>query len=244
MFVRHGIAVVLAITVLAAGACSGGEGVGSDVPDGATVASPAVDVPVGRLPEGTTYDFGPARGGPAEVGGAYFIGPADAPVTVAVFGDFQCRFCARSEAATAAARRDLLRSGTVRILYLDFPLPVHARSGPAAEFARCTGRVAGARAFWRAYVTLHRTQDRWSSSGTVDAGLRAVALEVGAPWRDVRACMESGAERSAVERHRRIGQRVGVRGTPTSFFNGVPRAGAIDGAEFRRRVDAVQREGP
>lgn len=240
MHVRERVAAVLAIAALATAGCGGGEGAGPEAPDGPAVASQTVDVPVGRLPEGSTYDFGPTGGGPADVSGAFFIGHAGAPVTVAAFGDFECRFCARSEAATAAARRELLESGTVRILYLDFPLPVHARSRSAAEFARCTGRIGGARTFWRAYATLHRTQDLWSTSETVEAGLRAVAREVGTAWSDVRSCMESDSERSAVERHRRLAQRVGVRDTPTNFFNGIPRAGAITGSEFRRLVDAVR----
>jgi protein-disulfide isomerase len=197
-------------------------------------------VPTGRLPEGATYDFGGIRGGEVDVSGAYLNGRPDAPVTVATFGDFQCVFCARSERATAGARAQLLEEGTIRVLYLDFPLPIHARGRPAAEFARCVGRIEGGRGFWESYRRLHRTQDRWTGAGKVEDGLRVVAREVGAEWPTVASCMDTDAEVPTIERFQRLGGRVGVRATPTRFFNGVPRVGAITGAQFRRMVDAVR----
>lgn len=230
------------LALLLAGGCSDPEPPERRVaePDSPRREAPSGPPPVGRLPDGATYDFGPMRGGETDVGGAYFSGRADAPVTVAVFGDFQCAFCARSEAATAAVRKELLEEGTIRVFYLDFPLPMHARGRPAAEFARCVGRTESPRAFWRAYRTLHRTQDRWTTGGPVEEGLRSVAREIGANWSPVASCMEADIELPAIGRLHRIGRRVGIRGTPTSFFNGVPRVGAITGPVFRRMVEATR----
>jgi protein-disulfide isomerase len=229
------------LLVLALGACTGEDTPARQVTEDDTAAARTQDgrVPAGRLPEGATYDFGAMRGGEAEVGGAYYIGRSDAPVTVATFGDFECQFCARSEAATAPARTELLEAGTVRVFYLDFPLPMHARGRPAAEFARCVGRTEGPRAFWRAYRTLHRTQDRWTDARTVEDGLRTVADKLGASWPEAKSCMDADTELPAVVRFQRLGRRVGIRGTPTSFFNGVPRVGAITEPVFRRMVDAA-----
>lgn len=230
------------LVLLVAGACSDREAPARQVADRDTLRrqDPAGPPPAGRLPEGATYDFGPMRGGEADIGGAYFVGRPEAPVTVAVFGDFQCAFCARSEAATARARRELLESGTVRIVYLDFPLPIHARGRPAAEFARCVGRNEGPRAFWRAYRTLHRTQDRWTSGGPVEEGLRSVARDISVDWPAVALCMQADTELPAIDRLQRVGRRVGIRGTPTSFFNGVPRVGAITGPVFREMVEGTK----
>lgn len=230
------------LLLLALGACTGEEAPVRQVAEDDTAVAGTQDgrVPAGRLPEGATYDFGAMRGGEAKVGGAYYIGRPDAPVAVATFGDFECQFCARSEKATARAREELLEAGTIRVLYLDFPLPMHMRGRPAAEFARCVGRVEGAHAFWRTYRTLHRTQDRWTETRTVEDGLRTVAGEVGASWPAVASCMEADTELPTIGRLQRIGRRVGIRGTPTSFFNGVPRVGAITGSVFRRMVDAAQ----
>lgn len=232
------------LLLLAPGACTGEEAPARQVTEDDTAAARTGGgrVPAGRLPEGATYDFGAMRGGEAEVGGAYYIGRSDAPVTVATFGDFQCTFCARSEKATARARGELLEAGTIRVIYLDFPLPMHGRGRPAAEFARCVGRVDGAHAFWGAYRTLHRSQDRWTGARTVEGGLRTVAREVGATWADVESCMDADTELPAIGRFQRLGRRVGIRGTPASFFNGVLRVGAITGPVFRQIVDAARPE--
>lgn len=236
---RFGLAASL-LALFALGACTDQASSAREAASPDSTPTDPGSVPAGRLPPGTTYDFGDGGGGVADVGGAYYLGQPDAPVTVATFGDFQCTFCARSERATAAAREDLLEAGAIRVLYLDFPLSIHARGEPAAEFARCVGRVDGARAFWRTYRALHRRQDSWSRGGTVESGLRQVAEAVGVSWSEVDACMESDVERPAVERFRRLGQGVGVRGTPTSFFNGARRVGAITGPVFRRMVEATR----
>lgn len=233
----------VAAAVLVLAGCAGEDAPARQVAEADSLDGDESEVPAGRLPEGTTYDFGGARGGAAEVGGAHFIGRSDAPVTVATFGDFECQFCARSAKATARAREELLQAGTIRILYLDFPLPMHSRSEAAAEFARCVGRVQGGHAFWQAYQALHETQDRWTRTKTAADGFRTVAEELGVPWPDTRACMESDAERPAIERFRRLGQRVGVRGTPTTFFNGRARMGAITGEQFRELVDRARANG-
>lgn len=240
--IRNAPITAATLLLLAAGACTGGEAPAGEATRADTPAHPSEEgqVPAGRLPEGATYDFGPMRGGEADIGGAYFLGRQDAPVTVVTFGDFQCAFCARSEAATAPARRELLEAGTVRIVYLDFPLPMHDRGRPAAEVARCVGRTEGPRAFWRAYRTLHRTQDRWTTGGPVEEGLRGVGREIGADGPAVASCMEADTELPAIGRLQRIGRRVGIRGTPTSFFNGVPRVGAITGTAFRQMVEATR----
>lgn len=231
----------VSVTVLITG-CGGGNEEGRRPADADTL--PASRVPAGRLPEGAVYDFGSSRGGPADVAGAYFMGRRTAPVTVATFGDFQCRFCARSQEATAAAREELVQAGTVRILYLDFPLGMHPRSGAAAEFARCVGAVEGGATYWRAHEALHQKQERWSAAETAEAGLREVAGAIGASWPEVSACMASDAELPAIRRFRELGRRLGVRGTPTSFFNGMPKVGVMTAGEFRERVADARDPGP
>lgn len=61
------------------------------------------------------------------------LGPSDALVTIVVFSDFQCPFCARAEPTLAAVR---LRYGAdVRIVWRNHPLPFHSHAMPAAEAA-------------------------------------------------------------------------------------------------------------
>jgi protein-disulfide isomerase len=61
-------------------------------------------------------------------------GPADAPVTIVEFSDFQCPHCRQAQATL----QQLLRryAGKVRLVHRDFPVP-QLHPGAAAEAARC-----------------------------------------------------------------------------------------------------------
>src|SRR5205814_1459710 len=83
-------------------------------------------------------------------------GPADAPVSLVEYGDYQCPYCGMAYPIV----EDLLRQrpDTVRYAYRHFPLTnVHPYAEPAAEAAE----AAGARAmFWPAHHWLFQHQDR------------------------------------------------------------------------------------
>ena len=65
------------------------------------------------------------------------LGPANAPVTLVEFGDFQCPFCRAAESTIKAVR--LKYGDRVRLVYADFPLSFHNHSMDAANAARCAG---------------------------------------------------------------------------------------------------------
>lgn len=229
-----GVITIMVLMTVVGAACSG------DAYSLQRAAEKLGDVPATMLEAGETYTFG-EREAVADIGGAYVIGEKDAPVTIAVFADFQCQFCARSHVGTQAVRQELLRNGVIRMVHLDFPLALHNRSEDAAAFARCSGRVAGAAAFWQTYSALYEMQTMWSGWSSAEEAFRRMAESIDVPWDEVSACMDSGDEEAAIDRFRKLGFRVGVRGTPTSFFNGVVRVGALDAELFQALVDEAQR---
>jgi len=64
-------------------------------------------------------------------------GPEAAAVTLVEFSDYQCPFCKRAhdtiEQLVAAYPKD------IRLVFMDYPLPMHNRAAAAAEAARCAG---------------------------------------------------------------------------------------------------------
>src|SRR5258708_2608744 len=72
-----------------------------------------------------------------ELGNAPVRGPRFAPVTIVVWNDFQCPFCAR----LAPPLAELLASSPqdVRLAWKDMPLPFHPTAVPAAIAARAAG---------------------------------------------------------------------------------------------------------
>ena len=96
-------------------------------------------------------------------------GPDRSPVTLAVFSDFQCPFCARFAKAInelPAAERD-----QVRVLYHYFPLSMHKWARSSAEAAACAQRQSG-EAFWGLHDYLFTNQKDLSA-----VNLRARLLE-------------------------------------------------------------------
>src|SRR3989338_5451600 len=72
--------------------------------------------------------------------GPYWLGKADAPVTVVEFTDYQCPFCRRfHQSAFEEIKKNYIDTGKVRFVSRDLPLDIHANAARAAHAARCAG---------------------------------------------------------------------------------------------------------
>ena len=65
---------------------------------------------------------------------------------------------------------DFVRTGRLRLLHRDLPLPQHRYSRLAARYANAAGRLG---AYDLAVDRIFRTQREWSADGNVDASLAA-----------------------------------------------------------------------
>ena len=153
-------------------------------------------------------------------------GPADAPVTIVVFSDFQCPFC-RAVAATLR-RVETVYAGRVRVVFRDFPLGMHPDAPKAAEAARCAGDQGR---FWAMHDAL------FSRAGVTAADLRQHAGAIGLDLEQFAACLERGDHAAAWRADRAAGQRLGVTATPTLFVNGRLLAGAQPFEAFAAVID-------
>src|SRR5581483_3387112 len=90
------------------------------------------------------------------VDGFTSIGPADAPITIVEFSDFQCPFCRAWHQQTY---QPLLAAypGKIRLVYRDFPLTqIHPNAFPAAEAAQCANDQ---NAFWQFHDKLFSSEN-------------------------------------------------------------------------------------
>jgi protein-disulfide isomerase len=171
-------------------------------------------------------------------GGPPSLGPADAPVTIVEFADFECPFCRRLSRAIATAG---LRRGGVRIVFRQFPLAAHPWAWSAATLAACAARQSNA-AFWALHDFLFTDQ---SEIDPGDLGrLAAPTLRAaGVNLAELRACADGPAGRGLVEADINLGRRAGVTGTPTLFINGEPVVGSRTAAELRSLLAAAKAAG-
>jgi protein-disulfide isomerase len=135
--------------------------------------------------------------------GDHYLGPADAPIVLVEYGDYECPHCARAHAVLQPTLQQL--GDDVRFIFRNFPLAeVHPHAPAAADAAESVAAHGGNPAFWDMHDLLFENQDALE---TDDPALVADDLSSGAMTARVRADFKSGV-------------RSGVNGTPTFFVNG------------------------
>ena len=151
--------------------------------------------------------------------GDHSLGPADAPVTLVEYGDYECLHCGLAHPIVKLVLRQFGRR--LRFVFRHFPLTqVHPNAQPAAESAEYAGAHDR---FWEMHDGIYENQDRlglpllFALAGTLglsEEGLRnALINETYAP--KVRGDFLGGV-------------RSGVNGTPTFFINGKRHDGSYE----------------
>jgi protein-disulfide isomerase len=162
-------------------------------------------------------------------------GPKDAPITIQVFGDFQCPFCARHHATLAALEKKM--SGKIRIVWRNVPLSRHDLARPAATVALELRREKGDKAFWKLADDLFAHQDDWDGATLFD---RAAAL--GGDPKELHAAVDQGRFDKALEADRDIARTIGVSGTPTTLIGRYVLSGAVPLETMERAITLIRSE--
>jgi protein-disulfide isomerase len=137
-------------------------------------------------------------------------GPADAPVTMTIFSDFQCPYCSR---LVPFIDEVLAKNpAKVRVVFKQFPLRTHNFALPAA-LASLAAREQGK--FWPMHDQLFANFNQLS-----EAKIRALAQELGLDMARFDRDRNAQNLREEVLRDQTLGQTAGVQGTPTVFING------------------------
>jgi protein-disulfide isomerase len=138
-------------------------------------------------------------------------GPADAPVTLVEYGDYECPYCGMAYPVVKAVQRAL--GNQLRFVFRNFPL---AEAHPHARLAAEAAEAAGAQGrFWEMHDVLFENQ-----SALEPADIVGYAQSVGLDLTRFEQDIESGTYTKKVRDDFRSGVRSGVNGTPTFFVNG------------------------
>jgi protein-disulfide isomerase len=154
-------------------------------------------------------------------------GPAGAPITIVEFSDFECPYCVKAE-PTVKEVMDAY-PGKIRLVYRDFPLPMHSRAPKAAEAAHCAGDQGK---YWEMHAKLFANATKLDPSD-----LKGYARDVGLDGGKFDQCLDKGEKASEVEKHKKAGEDVGVSGTPAFFINGRMISGAQPAEAFKAIID-------
>ncbi|MDR3089225.1 MAG: DsbA family protein [Desulfobulbaceae bacterium] len=144
-----------------------------------------------------------------DISGAPVKGPADAPVTIIVFTDFQCPYCIRLEPTLNeifAKNKD-----KVKMVFKNFPLQMHPMADPAHRAAWAAGKQGK---FWEFH-------DRLFTSPKLSPEIfAATAKDLGLNIEQFKADMESPQAKERMAKDIADGENAQVTGTPTVFING------------------------
>ncbi|MDB5919440.1 MAG: hypothetical protein JWR40_3674 [Massilia sp.] len=158
----------------------------------------------------------------------HVLGPADAPVTLVEYGDFQCPHCR----AAHFYLKNLLATmgGDMRFVFRHMPLAqVHPMAQPAAEAAEAAGAQAK---FWPMHDLIYENQDLLSPALLTRLGQR-LGLDMQRFTDDV----ASHRFLPKVKEDFMSAVRSGAAGTPSFFINGEPYEGGFDDESL---IDALR----
>lgn len=150
--------------------------------------------------------------------GKPFWGKPDAKVVVTEFSDFECPYCRQMQPDVQRIKAEY--QSKVKWVFRNFPLDFHPQAMPTHIAAACAGKQNKYFEFQsRVFAIPYNGRQLDMSS----AQLESIAQSIGLNMQNYRQCAadRDGAIKSEIEADMRYGQKIGVRGTPTIFINGV-----------------------
>ena len=162
-------------------------------------------------------------------------GPANAPVTIVEFADFECPFCAHAFSVVETLVNTTYK-GKVKVIFKAYPLNVHPWAMKAAEAAECA-RLQNPAAFWdfaRYFYTNQGSINAKNLSDQVNKLAKAQKLDEPS----LKACVDSPQTEARIKQDQLDGNSIRVSSTPTFFVNGIPVVGLPDGKVLDFVIDS------
>ena len=165
-------------------------------------------------------------------------GPADATVTVVEFSDLQCPHCKEAQPTLEKLMAEDKKS---RVIFQNFPLPMHDWAMKAAAYADCVGRQSPD-AFWKFVSSVYGSQADINAANA-DEKLTGFADAAGLKGTEVAACSTKPETTTRIEHSLELGKSLDVNSTPTIFVNGRKlSAGGLPYEVLQKLVDFAAEE--
>jgi len=162
----------------------------------------------------------PTEGSPSK-------GPANAPITIVEFSDFQCPFCGRVVPTMQEVMKDY--DGKVRMVFRQHPLPFHPNAMPAAKASLAANEQGK---FWEMHDKLFENQKDLS-----DDTITKIAKDLGLNMKKFNDSRNSTKFDAQIQDDIKFAEANGATGTPSAFINGVLVKGAQPATGFKEVID-------
>ncbi|PIQ25652.1 hypothetical protein COW36_21660 [bacterium (Candidatus Blackallbacteria) CG17_big_fil_post_rev_8_21_14_2_50_48_46] len=159
-------------------------------------------------------------------------------VTLEVFSDYQCPFCAQFETTLQTAMQEF---SNLHLIRKEFPLDkncnrllgnnqMHANACQAAYFAKCAGLQDK---FWEAAESLHARHAEMTNTLMANTLWASLISELKLDGPQIEACMQKPEIHNSVLNDVQEGLYKGVNSTPSYWINGQKQAGIMPYPQFK-----------
>ena len=147
-------------------------------------------------------------------------GPADAPLTLVEYGDYQCPYCGAAYPVVKRLQNTLGKK--MRFVFRNFPV---TQSHPYALIAAETAEAAALQGkFWEMHDLLFE-QQAFLKPDIIPEWAKRIGLDLDKFGNDIK---QGGVVEKRIKEDRQSGIRSGVNGTPTFYINGTRYNGSSD----------------
>jgi protein-disulfide isomerase len=159
-------------------------------------------------------------------------GPADAPVTIVLFSDFQCPFCVREYPKIRGVME--MYKDKVKLVFKHYPLPFHEKAKLAHAASQFVFEHKGLKAFWKMHDTIMLNPDKIDSSD-----IRGYVSDTDIALGDFDAVMDDESKMDKLlSADMAEAKKCNVTGTPTVLINGLKlQSREID--DYKKRIDQI-----
>ena len=156
-------------------------------------------------------------------------GPADAPITIIEYTDFQCPYCARGAKTLDQVQK--MYPEKVRVVFKNLPLEMHKQAIPAAKAALAAKNQGR---FWDYYDLLFK------NSKTLNEGIyNRLAVDLSLNVDQFTLDMNSESIAALIQNDLEQAKKLGFKSTPQFLINGVRVKGAQPPEYFAKVIDRL-----
>ena len=171
-------------------------------------------------------------------GSIHARGPAQAPVTLEEFGDFQCPPCGVISGPLLEIEKDY--GPKLRVIFRNFPFPNHQHALEAAYTAEAAGLQGR---YWEMHDLLYKEQASWSNAPDAKQLFVSYAKILGLEMDRFETDIASPTVKARVTADQERGKSLGVSATPSIFINnqGLP-PNSLNSTALRAAIDEALKE--
>lgn len=156
--------------------------------------------------------------------------------TIVEFGDYQCPACAYAQ---PIVKQVMAANPQIKLVFRNFPLPMHPFSSLAAEAAEAAGAQGK---FWEMHDAIYLNQDLWVAMQTPMDAFVEMATKLNLDVEKFKQDVTNNKFADRINKDRQDGIAVGIQGTPTFFINGRQYTGGLNYATMQLAIDEMAKQ--